>query len=308
MTSRATVQLRAMGTGVTIATAEPEALASATAAVEVELANIDHACSRFRSDSDLSRINERAGEWVRVSSLCIAAIEVALRAAEMTDGLIDPTVGGALEASGYTTDFDILAKDGPPLHLTVRPIPGWHKVLINRKIGAVRVPPGVHLDLGATAKSLASDRAAAAAVAETSVGVLVSCGGDLAASGKPPSGGWSVRVSEHHADPPDAAGQTILFDQGGLATSGVTARRWLRGGQSFHHIIDPATSLPVTTPWRVVTVAASTCVEANIASTAAVILGDAAPGWLEERGLAARLVRTDGSVQRIGRWPAEAAA
>jgi thiamine biosynthesis lipoprotein ApbE len=308
MTSRATVQLRAMGTGVTIATAEPEALASATAAVAVELANIDQACSRFRSDSDLSRINERAGEWVRVSSLCIAAIEVALRAAEMTDGLIDPTVGGALEASGYTTDFDILAKDGPPLHLTVRPIPGWHKVLINRKIGAVRVPPGVHLDLGATAKSLASDRAAAVAVAETGVGVLVSCGGDLAASGKPPSGGWSVRVSEHHADPPDAPGETILFDQGGLATSGVTARRWLRGGQSFHHIIDPATSLPVTTPWRVVTVAASTCVEANIASTAAVILGDAAPGWLEERGLAARLVRTDGSVQRIGRWPAETAA
>jgi thiamine biosynthesis lipoprotein len=308
MTSRATVQLRAMGTGVTIATAEPEALASATAAVELELAHIDQACSRFRSDSDLSRINERAGEWVRVSSLCIAAIEVALRAAEMTDGLIDPTVGGALEASGYTTDFEILAKDGPALHLTVRPIPGWHKVLINRNIGAVRVPPGVHLDLGATAKSLASDRAAAVAVAETSVGVLVSCGGDLAASGKPPSGGWSVRVSEHHADPPDAPGQTILFDQGGLATSGVTARRWLRGGQSFHHIIDPATSLPVTTPWRVVTVAASTCVEANIASTAAVILGDAAPGWLEERGLAARLVRTDGSVQRIGRWPAETAA
>ena len=93
----------------------------------------------------------------------------------------------------------------------------------------------------------------------------------------------------------------------GVGTSGVTARQWRRGGQSFHHIIDPATSLPATTPWRVVTVAASTCVEANIASTAAVIIGDAAPDWLQERGLAARLVRNDGSVLRIGGWPMEAA-
>jgi thiamine biosynthesis lipoprotein len=294
-----------MGTGVTIAAAEPEALALAVAAAEVELSSIDQACSRFRADSDLSRINDRAGEWVRVSSLCIEAIEVALRAAAMTEGLIDPTVGGALEEAGYTEDFEILAKDGPALHLTVKPIPGWQKVLINGKTGAVRIPLGVHLDLGATAKSLASDRAAAAAAAATNVGVLVSCGGDLSAIGKAPAGGWSVRVSEHHADPVDAPGQTILFEQGGLATSGVTARHWRRGGQAFHHIIDPATSLPAETPWRVVTVAASTCVEANIASTAAVILGDAAPGWLEERGLAARLVRTDGSVLRTGGWPAE---
>jgi thiamine biosynthesis lipoprotein len=308
MTSGATAQLRAMGTGVTIAAAEPEALTTAAAAAEVELSNIDQACSRFRADSDLSRINGRGGEWVRVSSLCIEAIEVALRAAEMTEGLIDPTVGGALEESGYTEDFEILAKDGPALHLTVKPIPGWKTILINRKTGAVRIPPGVHLDLGATAKSLASDRAAAAAAAATNVGVLVSCGGDLAALGTAPSGGWSVRISEHYADPVDAPGQTILFEQGGLATSGVTARRWRRGGQSFHHIIDPATSLPAATPWRVVTVAASTCVEANIASTAAVILGDAAPAWLEERGLAARLVRADGSVVRTGGWPWESAA
>jgi thiamine biosynthesis lipoprotein len=307
MTSGATVQLRAMGTGVTIATAEPEALAPAVVAAEVELSNIDLACSRFRPDSDLSRINGRAGEWVKVSPLCIEAIEIALRAAQMTDGLVDPTVGGALEEAGYTQDFEILLKDGPPLHLTVKPIPGWHTVLINRKTGAVRVPPLVRLDLGATAKSLASDRAAAAAEAATSVGVLVSCGGDLAATGKPPAGGWSVRVSEHHADPVDAPGQTILIERGGLATSGVTARRWRRGGQSLHHIIDPATSLPAMTPWRVVTVAASTCVEANIASTAAVILGGDAPAWLVERGLAARLVRTDGSILRLGAWPAEAA-
>jgi thiamine biosynthesis lipoprotein ApbE len=296
-----------MGTGVTIVAAHPDALAAVVHAAEAELSNIDQTCSRFRPDSDLSRINDSAGEWVRVSPLCIEAIDVALRAAEMTDGLVDPTVGGALVESGYTEDFDILAKDGPPLRLTAKAIPGWHNVLINRKLGAVRVPSLVRLDLGATAKSLAADRAAAAAVAATNVGVLISCGGDLAALGDAPLDGWSVRVSEHHADPVDAPGQTIIFDQGGLATSGVAARRWRRGGQAFHHIIDPATSLPATTPWRVVTVAAATCVDANIASTAAVILGDAAPAWLEERGLAARLVRTDGSVLRVGNWPAEVA-
>jgi thiamine biosynthesis lipoprotein len=115
-------------------------------------------------------------------------------------------------------------------------------------------------------------------------------------------------VSEHHADPDDAPGQTILFERGGLATSGVTARHWRRGGETFHHIIDPSTSLPAVTPWRVVTVAASTCVEANIASTAAVILGDAAPAWLQALGLPARLVRSDGSVLRLGGWPAETEA
>jgi thiamine biosynthesis lipoprotein ApbE len=310
MTSIAsTAQLRAMGTGVTVAVAEPDGLPAAVEAVERELANIDQACSRFRPDSDLSRINAAAGDWVRVSPLCVESLYVALRAAEVTDGLVDPTVGGALEEAGYTEDFEILPKEGPAIRLTARPVPGWRKVLINRKAGAVRVPPDVRLDLGATAKSLASDRAAAGAFAAAGVGVLVSCGGDVSVAGDPPPGGWSIRVSVHHADPPDKpGGETILLEQGGLATSGVTARRWRRGGLMLHHIIDPATGLPADTPWRVVTVAAGTCVDANIASTAAVILGDAAPQWLEDRGLAARFVRADGSVLRVGGWPAEVAA
>ena len=301
----ASMHLRAMGTGVTIVAAEPDALPGAVSAVEEVLSRIDLACSRFRPESDVSRINNAGGEWVRVSPLCIEAIEVALDAAQKTDGLVDPTVGCALDVCGYSQDFELVVKDGPPIRLTVNAVPGWHKVSINRKRGSVRVPPSVHLDLGATAKSLASDRAAAAAFAATDVGVLVSCGGDLTAAGDAPAGGWSIRVSEHHADPVEAPGQTILFDVGGLATSGVTGRHWRRGDQTLHHIIDPATSLPAATPWRVVTVAAATCVDANIASTAAVILGDDAPAWLGSRGLAARLVRDDGSVLRVGGWPAE---
>lgn len=297
-----------MGTGITILAAEADALQAAVRAAEAELARIDLTCSRFRPDSDLSRINEGAGEWVKVDPVCIEAVEVALRAAEMTEGLVDPTVGGALLESGYDVDFEVLAKDGPPIKLAVGPIPGWQKVLINKKSGAVRVPPNVHLDLGATAKALASDRAAHAAVDATGVGVLVSCGGDVAALGTPPPGGWNVRVTEHYSDPVEAAQQLIWFEGGGVATSGVSARRWRRGGQSLHHIIDPATSLPAQTPWRIATVIAATCVDANIASTAAIILGDAAPAWLEERGLAARLVRDDGFVLNICGWPATVAA
>jgi thiamine biosynthesis lipoprotein len=176
-------------------------------------------------------------------------------------------------------------------------------VQVNRRLGRVRVGRGIRLDLGATAKSLAADRAAAAAAEAVGTGVIVSCGGDVAAAGDPPPDGWPVRVCEYHADPPDAPSEMVVIDAGGLATSGVTARHWQRGGRTFHHIIDPATSQPADTPWRVVTVAAATCVDANIASTAAVILGSDAPAWLAERRLAARLVWADGSVLRVGGWP-----
>jgi len=297
-----------MGTGVSLAVADPAGLPAAQRVVEIELSAIEQTCSRFRPDSELSLVNGSPGAWVRVGSLFFEALETALRAAEVTAGLVDPTVGAAVEAAGYTEDFEILPKDGPALRLISRPIPGWRRVEINRRAGTVRVPAGVRLDLGATAKSLAADRAAAAAAAACGMGVLVSCGGDVAAAGDPPPGGWCVRVSEHHADPPDAPGESILFDGGGLSTSGVRARSWRRGTQRLHHIIDPATGRPADTPWLFVTVAAATCVDANIASTAAVILGDAAPLWLQRRGLVARLVGADGTVIRVGGWPGEAAA
>jgi len=297
-----------MGTGVSLAVAEPAGLPAAQRVVAVELSAIEQACSRFRPDSDLSQVNDSPGAWVRVSSLFLEALEVGLRAAEVTAGLVDPTVGAAVEAAGYTEDFEILPKYGPGLRLISRPVPGWRRVEINRRASTVRVPRGVRLDLGATAKSLAADRAAAAAAAHCGMGVLVSCGGDIAAAGDPPPGGWCIRVSEHHADPPDAPGETILVEGGGLATSGVRARSWRRGGQLLHHIIDPATGLPADTPWRFVTVAAATCVDANIASTAAVILGDTGPPWLEQRGLVARLVGADGTVLRVGGWPEETEA
>ena len=138
--------------------------------------------------------------------------------------------------------------------------------------------------------------------------MLVSLGGDLAMAGLPPARGWEVRVTDSHAAGPDAVGQTVLVQSGGLATSSATVRRWQRGGQDLHHVIDPRAGRPADVVWRTVSVAAALCVDANIASTAAMIRGERAPAWLESLGLAARLVLPEGAVVRVGGWPPEEVA
>jgi thiamine biosynthesis lipoprotein len=295
----------ALGTTASVVVADRAALGGACAVLEAEIAAIDAACSRFRDDSELSRLNASPGRSMRVSPLFLEAVEVALRAAKLTGGLVDPTVGEALVLAGYDRDFaEGLAE--PVRRPTLRTIAGWRAVLVDRDRGRVRIPRGVRLDLGATAKALAADRAAAAASRATGGhGVLVSLGGDIAVAGRAPAGGWTVRVAEDHRAGPDAPGQTVTITLGGLATSSTTVRRW---GRDSHHVIDPRTSRPARSRWRTASVAAASCVDANIATTAALIYGDDAPEWLESLGVPARLVRQDGRTLTVGRWPAERVA
>jgi thiamine biosynthesis lipoprotein len=293
---------RALGTGCVVLVTDPGHLHAATGEVEAELAAVDLACSRFRPDSELERVNANAGTAVDASPLLVDAVLVALRAAELTDGDVDPTVGEAMRVLGYDRDFAALPKNGEAVATLVR-VPGWQHVDVDERRGTVRVPPGVRLDLGATAKALAADRAATRAAAVAGCGVLVSLGGDLAVAGPAPGRGWPVRVTDSHASAPDADGQTVLVQSGGLATSSTTVRRWARGGQELHHVVDPRTGRPADEVWRTVSVAAASCVDANIASTAAIIRGTAAPAWLESLGLPARLVLPEGSVVRVGGWP-----
>ncbi len=158
--------------------------------------------------------------------------------------------------------------------------------------------------MGATAKALAADRAAAAGtLAARGSGVLVALGGDIATGGSPPAGGWIVRVTDDHRDAGGEADQTIALHDGGLATSSVTARRWMHHGKVQHHIIDPRDGRPVEPVWRTVSVAAATCADANIASTASIVLGHRAPDWLSAHGLPARLVAVDGTVRVQDGWP-----
>ena len=288
---------------------DPAALAPARATVERELAAIDLACSRFRPDSEISRVNACAGRHVYASPLLIEALEVALRAAVLTDGDVDPTIGLALQLAGYDRDWRLLAAPNgepePEPAITARVRTGWRTIMLDRESSSVRIPSGVRLDLGATAKAWAADRAASAAARATGCGVLVSLGGDIATSGPAPAGGWRIRVTDDHRSDPSAPGQTISILSGGLATSSTAVRRWSHDGHTMHHIIDPATGRPVARTWRTISVAAAGCTEANIATTAAFVRAAGAPEWLARLGLPARLVDWEGNVTAVAAWPAE---
>lgn len=316
----------ALGTFATVLVADPDALEPARELLAAELTAIDAACSRFRPDSELRRACAAGGRPVPVSPLFAQALSVALAAAERTGGDVDPTCGQALASLGYDRDFararqDTAALRGSflraqtnrffPLAQTSRlPVPGggWRRVVLDTVRQEVTVPEGMLLDLGATAKALAADRAAARIAAATGSGVLVNLGGDISVAGRPPEGGWPVGVADDATFDTTTADvavrQVIVVRDGGLATSSVLGRAWRRGGARLHHIIDPRTGMPAQSCWRTVSVAANSCVAANIASTAAILRGERAVTWLAELRLPSRLARHDGGVVTVAGWPA----
>jgi len=311
-TALASAAWEALGTSVVLRVNDPEALEPARAAVERELAAIDRACSRFRADSELSSVNARTGRPTQAGPLLIEALEVALRAAELTGGDVDPTVGRALELAGYDRDWRLLDPPGAQPEaaaaITARVRCGWQTIVLDRAGCSIRMPAGVRLDLGATAKAWAADRAAAAAARAGGCGALVGLGGDIATSGPAPEGGWQIRVTDDHRSEDSAPGQTVSIRAGGLATSSTAVRRWSHAGHTMHHIIDPGTGAPVRDTWRTVSVAAASCTDANIATTAALVRSRAAVAWLAGLGLPARLVDWAGNVTAVGDWPAEPGA
>jgi thiamine biosynthesis lipoprotein ApbE len=310
----ASTRWRALGTTAQVIVTDPPTLGAAQTGVADVLAAIDLAASRFRDDSELSRLNAAAGEWVAVSPLLALAIRVALDAARTTDGAVDPTVGASLIGLGYDRTFRLVPAFAPHLDIAVVAASGWQHVELDLERDRVRIPSGTIVDLGATAKGLAADLAADAAARAAGCGVLVNLGGDIAVAGPPPDGGWPVAIGDV-ADPdvptaraaadPAAPKQTVSIHSGGLATSSTSARRWSRGGSLLHHLIDPRSGLPASSPWRTVSVVAETCADANVASTASVILGATAVGWLSDRAMHARLVGVEGRVVTVGGWPAE---
>ncbi len=334
---------RALGVLIQLGVTDQARLAPARELLDGDLAALDLACSRFRPDSELVAVGNAARGapgpvTVPVSPLLAEAIEVSLRAAELTDGDVDPTVGGALRALGYDRDFAELqtattarttdrwvhpdAPNDPPSSLQtgagagagagpgivgVRTIPGWRSVSVDVAAGKLTVPAGVQLDLGATVKGWAADRSAAAISDRLGCGVLVSLGGDTAVAGPPPTEeGWPIRVQDTTLpleDTPDGPSQVVSIRVGGLATSSTAARRWHHGGDVLHHILDPRTGLPAAPVWRTVSVAAATCADANTAATAAIIRGHRAPAWLTSLNLPARLVSVEGAITTVAGWP-----
>lgn len=314
MTTAATV-FRALGTTAEVLVTDPRRLDAAASLLREELDAIDLACSRFRPDSEISRLHERAGKQVRVGPLLAEALGVALRAARLTDGLVDPTVGSAVRVLGYDRDFALVAADAGTsgsarrVPAATEPAPGWHRLLFDPVHRLVVLPRGIHLDLGATAKALAADRAARRIHTTLGCGTLVNLGGDLRSQGPTPAGGWQVALGDDHADAVTRPDTTVALGRGtALASSGTTRRRWRHAGRTVHHIVDPRTGDVAESRCRTVTVAAKSTVDANTASTAAVVLGVAAPGWLEQRRLPARLVGVGGDVVTTPGWPEERVA
>ena len=294
-----TATWRALGTYVHLSTADAAALEPALQIATRLLEDVDRSCSRFRKDSDLVRANAHAGSWTDVDPLLVKAVGAAMEAAAQTDGLVDPTLGHAMTAAGYDRDISlVLAESTDPAGVPVPARAGAWLDIQRDPAGAVLVPHGSALDLGATCKAWAADLIVAAIAAQSDATVVLSLGGDIAVAGP---GGWPVAITETIDDPSGA--EIVHLPYGGLATSSTAARRWIRGGAIRHHLIDPRTGEPTSGRWRTVTATGPTCLAANTATTAAIVLGDRAVGWLGERDIPARLVNTAGRIVRTRRWP-----
>lgn len=298
----ATAQWSLWSTTARVVVSDPSVRDEAQRIVAAVADAVDLACSRFRTDSELSRLADRSGT-VTVSPLLAELVKTALEAAHQTGGLVTPTLGGVLRDLGYDRDWPAMRATSGPARLVVHRAPRWDDVLLEGT--ELTVPPGVLLDLGSTAKAWTADRAARTVADRLGVGVLVGLGGDLASAGPGPAGGWRVLVRDHDDDP---SAIVALPSGAAVATSSTRSRRWRSGRRELHHVIDPATCQPVADVWRCVTVAARDCVTANTHSTAALVQGPRAVSWLQGRGVPARLLRADGSVTVVNQWPADRAA
>lgn len=301
-----TRSFRAIGTTASVVVPESADADAAEDLLAAELAAIDLACSRFRADSELQAVHADAGRPVAVGELLFEALSVALHAAERTGGAVDPTIGNAIAALGYDADLaEVRSRPAAPPNV-LGPVAGFRHVQLNPRDRTVRIPRGVRLDLGSSAKALAADRAAARIARRIGTGALVSLGGDVAVAGPPPAGGWPIGIARESSAPAEEVDQVVAVRQGGLASSAPSVRRWRAGDREVHHIVDPRTGDCVEPYWVLVSATGSSCVEANLVTTAAIVWGEHALQELERFGQPVRLVRSDGEVFCLNGWPQEA--
>jgi len=260
--------------------------------------------SRFRPDSELSRLNQRGGQPTPVSEVLWSVLEAASQGARMSAGLVVPTLLDALAAAGYDRSFEAVpvAQPAAPAR-TATAAPDWQAIERAADARTVCLPAGVHLDFGGIAKGWAADRAARQLAAYGPA--LVDAGGDIAVSGPLADGSrWPVGI----ANPLDDAQQLRLLGLADrcVATSGRDFHRWQRGGVWQHHILDPLTGLPAQTEILSATLIAPSAGQAEVAAKTVLILGRHAwLDWLEARpSLAGLLVLEDGEVVTSRRLPA----
>jgi FAD:protein FMN transferase len=249
-------------------------------AVERLFAQRERTFSRFLPSSELNRVNERAGRATLVSAEFAAIVGLSLTAAKQTRGLVDPTLGRALEAAGYDRDFAALRDDprppGPPAPSSLARLRLRGRVL--------QLPARSALDLNGVVKAQTVDDA----LALLSGPGYISAGGDLACRG-----GLPVALP---------GGDKVRLVLGGLATSGSDRRCWRRGGALQHHLIDPRSGRPAASHWQQVTVCGRTCLGADVAAKAAFLLGRNGPDWLDEHRLPGRFRTAAGHTHTNQAW------
>lgn len=293
---------RSLGTYVQLSVSDPDRSAAAERRAREVLGAVDLACSRFRADSELNRVNHAAGTWVRVDPLLVAATVAAVEAAEHTGGLVHPLLGRVIVGLGYDRTFaDLQPGRTSWTRIAPPPLDAWRA--IEWEESAIRIPAGTALDLGATAKAWAADLISATVAERERTNVIVSLGGDVsvATGGRRPTA-WPVEIYDDPESGPDTA---VAITGGGLATSSTRLRRWTVAGVEHHHLVDPRTGSPARPCWRTASATGPSATAANVATTAAVVLGEDAVPWMVERGVAARLVSTGGSVATTPGWPTE---
>jgi thiamine biosynthesis lipoprotein len=254
--------------------------------------------SRFREDSELSHVNRHAEMPVIVTPLFLRVLTAALDAARATDGVYDPTLLNQLVGVGYDRTFAEVPPDWPAL--SYRPVPGggWRRIKGGTAHRVVTLPAGVALDFGGIAKGMAVDAALEGLVALGTPRAAVEAGGDLRVHGLlPGESSWEVAVDLKEGQ------EVVSLFRGALATSTVGRRRWTRGGRTYHHLLDPRSGEPSTSPLWSVSVVAARCAQADVAAKVALILGPCEGArFLERHHLAGLLVTHDGQLRRVGPW------
>jgi thiamine biosynthesis lipoprotein len=296
-------EFRAMGCAMLAALdAESVHESSILSQVPVWFEDWEQILSRFRSDSELSRLNSRAGETVKVSPVLWDVLQESLKGARLSQGLVEPCLLNALESVGYINSFETIRDQPNPAPLgAARPnvcvevrCSAWQQLELNSRSFTIRAPADVRLDFGGIAKGWAADRALRKLSPYGPA--LVDAGGDIAA-GQAPQGqpGWPVAIGNPY-DSSQPLG-LLCLNKAGVATSGRDYRKWQQGGCDRHHILDPRTNLPAETDIMTATVVAPTARRAEVAAKTALILGSqTGMSWLENQGeMAGLLVLDDGS-------------
>ncbi len=298
-------QLRAMNTDVRLLIVGDELRAAAALERAAGLfAVYERALSRFDAGSDLSALNRARNGWTPVPALLFGALAAAAALSEETGGLYNPGVLPALEAAGYDRSFERLARPRPDDRAEPNPAappPGANRPAaqppyeLDRGRQAVRLAPGVRLDLGGIGKGLAVD--AAAAEFGDLPGFLIDAGGDIRVGGESPDGGpWGIAVQDPRDLDRDLA--VLALQAGAVATSSVGRRRWLQDGEVRHHLIDPHTGRSVASDVLAATVIAPRCANAEVFAKAVVIAGATAGfALLARAGFAGLIVDSDGRLR-----------